>query len=93
MAKLGKSGVSIGYFDNEKEGAQAYDRAAIALLGDKATNLNFPNHHYNRAVCPTAPLRAGRVAGRVAPACMGLPSLRHLLPVPFFNCSLAFTLT
>eukprot|EP00884_Botryococcus_braunii_P012054 jgi/Botrbrau1/2084/Bobra.0047s0045.1 len=53
VANLGKSGVSVGYFDNEAEGARAYDRAAIALLGrEKATQLNFDVEDYDLTEIP-----------------------------------------
>jgi hypothetical protein len=48
VAALGKSGVSVGYFDTEDAAARAYDRAAIGLLGIDAcrTFLNFPAEAY-----------------------------------------------
>jgi hypothetical protein len=44
VAALGKSGVSVGYFDTETAAARAYDRAAIGLLGRQScrTILNYP---------------------------------------------------
>eukprot|EP00873_Tetraselmis_striata_P014322 jgi/Tetstr1/434586/TSEL_023677.t1 len=46
VSSLGKSGVSVGYFDTEVGAARAYDRAAIGLLGRKALNTNFPLSDY-----------------------------------------------
>eukprot|EP00879_Flechtneria_rotunda_P019477 GHRR01020456.1.p1 GENE.GHRR01020456.1~~GHRR01020456.1.p1 ORF type:complete len:363 (+),score=161.74 GHRR01020456.1:526-1614(+) len=49
VAALGKSGVSVGYFDTEDAAARAYDRAAIGLLGRQncRTILNFPIEEYD----------------------------------------------
>ena len=48
VASLGKSGVSVGYFDTEEQGARAYDRAAIGLLGrdNCSVTTNFPLKNY-----------------------------------------------
>ena len=48
VANLGKSGVSVGYFDTEEAAAHAYDRAAIGLLGrdNGSISTNFPLRHY-----------------------------------------------
>jgi len=40
--------VHLGYFDDEKEAARAYDEAALALRGSKATTLNFPDRDYSK---------------------------------------------
>jgi hypothetical protein len=54
VAALGKSGVSVGYFDTEDAAARAYDRAAIGLLG--RTNcrsiLNYPMEDYDHESVP-----------------------------------------
>ena len=39
--------VHIGYFDDENDAARAYDEAALALRGTKATILNFPRKNYD----------------------------------------------
>ncbi|KAK9800343.1 hypothetical protein WJX73_006496 [Symbiochloris irregularis] len=44
VANLGKSGVSVGYYDTEDQGARAYDRAAIGLLGRDNPNITT-NYH------------------------------------------------
>lgn len=48
VATLGKSGVSVGYYDTEEAGARAYDRASIGLLGRNGvnSNTNFPLSDY-----------------------------------------------
>ena len=54
VAALGKSGVSVGYFDTELAAARAYDRAAIGLLGrgNCRTILNFPMEDYENDAVP-----------------------------------------
>jgi hypothetical protein len=54
VAALGKSGVSVGYFDTEAAAARAYDRAAIGLLGRSncRTILNFPMEDYDNDSVP-----------------------------------------
>ena len=54
VAALGKSGVSVGYFDTEDAAARAYDRAAIGLLGKDAPNLqtNFDIADYSEDSIP-----------------------------------------
>lgn len=46
VANLGKSGVSVGYYDTEEEAAKAYDRAAIGLY-NSPMKLNFPEQLYD----------------------------------------------
>lgn len=54
VAALGKSGVSVGYFDTEDAAARAYDRAAIGLLGRQNCRaiLNFPIEDYDQDSVP-----------------------------------------
>ena len=54
VAALGKSGVSVGYFDTEDAAARAYDRAAIGLLGRANCRaiLNFPIEEYDHDSVP-----------------------------------------
>lgn len=54
VATLGKSGVSVGYYDTEEAAARAYDRAAIGLLGrdSEAITTNFPLKDYANEAVP-----------------------------------------
>ena len=54
VATLGKSGVSVGYYDTEMNAARAYDRAAIGLLGRDNCSIttNFPLQEYDEEVVP-----------------------------------------
>lgn len=54
VASLGKSGVSVGYYDTEHAAARAYDRAAIGLLGRDNANIvtNFPLEDYDNEEVP-----------------------------------------
>mmetsp|Transcript_39760 Transcript_39760/g.71370 ORF Transcript_39760/g.71370 Transcript_39760/m.71370 type:complete len:956 (-) Transcript_39760:110-2977(-) len=47
VASLGRSGVSVGYFDTEVGAARAYDKTAIGLLGREGVYTNFPMSDYN----------------------------------------------
>ena len=54
VATLGKSGVSVGYYETESNAARAYDRAAIGLLGRDNCSIttNFPLKEYDQEVVP-----------------------------------------
>ena len=54
VATLGKSGVSVGYYDTEMSAARAYDKAAIGLLGRDNCSIttNFPLQEYDQEVVP-----------------------------------------
>ena len=54
VATLGKSGVSVGYYDTEENAARAYDRAAIGLLGRDNCSIttNFPLGDYDDEIVP-----------------------------------------
>jgi hypothetical protein len=49
VAALGKSGMSVGYYDTEQAAGRAYDRAAIGLLGWQGCEavINFPASDYS----------------------------------------------
>ena len=55
VANLGKSGVSVGYYDTEEAAAKAYDRAAIGLLGRDNCSIttNFPLTAYDEDLVST----------------------------------------
>ena len=77
VANLGKSGVSVGYYDTQEAAAKAYDRAAISLLGkdNGSISTNFPLKQYqeDQLVCH----------------CL-IPYLKAcLLSVPFSKCCAA----
>jgi hypothetical protein len=65
VAALGKSGVSVGYFDTEVAAARAYDRAAIGLLGRNNCRaiLNFPIQEYD---LDEVPQLVGAWSGRLS---------------------------
>ncbi len=69
VAALGKSGVSVGYFDTEDAAARAYDRAAIGLLGRQSCRaiLNFPIEEYDHDSVPEL-VGEWLVAKRVTPS-------------------------
>jgi len=54
VATLGKSGVSVGYYDTEEAAARAYDRAAIGLLGRDSAGIstNFALADYDAEAVP-----------------------------------------
>ena len=54
VASLGKSGVSVGYYDTEEAAARAYDRAAIGLLGRDSAGIstNFAMAEYDAEAVP-----------------------------------------
>ena len=56
VANLGKSGVSVGYYDTEEAAAKAYDRAAIGLLGRDNCSIttNFPLTAYDEDLVSSA---------------------------------------
>jgi hypothetical protein len=63
VSALGKSGVSVGYFETEAAAARAYDRAAIGLLGRAScrTILNFSMEEYEN---DNIPVLVGEWCGR-----------------------------
>uniref|UniRef100_A0A061RJJ8 Ethylene-responsive transcription factor rap2-7-like n=2 Tax=Tetraselmis sp. GSL018 TaxID=582737 RepID=A0A061RJJ8_9CHLO len=50
---LGKSGVSVGYYNTELEAARAYDRTAIGLFGKGSVMTNFPASDYKEDEIPS----------------------------------------
>lgn len=90
MATLGKSGVSVGYYDTEEAAARAYDRAAIGLLGRDSAGIstNFALADYDAEAVPQligktreevkATLKSERAKARPR-AGPGLSATEHLL--------------
>lgn len=59
VAALGKSGVSVGYYDTEEGAARAYDRAAIGLLGRDCATLQT-NYRLEEYAGEAIPRLAGK---------------------------------